>query len=470
MPPALWKTEADADRIARYEQHTHLYKGNFTKVWPSLKPIDGSFVVPMNDARVVVDPIANLLFREKIDLLAENESPETQAAIDGLVRRNHLHALFKDQAAWTCVKGDSVFLISGTEESGVTIEDVDPRYFFGEFDPLNTKRLVRARFAYPLTHDKQLFVYQQVHEVIDGEGVIRHQLFLGEEDPYSGEGRLIERVPLTTIPRFAELPRIETTGVDEILVVHALNARCPGDPYGVSDYTESLKSKFRARTQLATQRRAVTAKHMEPIITMPKEVLRALKEQSGDKLTIKKESLKLIGLAPNQEGPKAMSWDAQLQYAKDEDAILFKQILEEAKIAPALLGASSGGIEGGETGRANVMKLQVSLGLAHTKQQFWTPAIEDLMRKAQKLDNALRPEGQRYEVSPINVIWKDGLFSDGLTDAQKEQVLVEAGLSSRESAIQRLTGWTQEKVREEMRRIDEDDRHSATQLDPFLGE
>lgn len=465
----LWKSEKDADRIRLYQENTNLYKGNFTRVWKDLKPIDAAFVVVINDARVIVDVVANLLFREPVDILSENQNKDTQVAIDALIKNNHLDSLFKEQAAWTMVKGDSVFLISGDENSGVSIDDVDPRFFFGEFDPLNAKKLIKARFAYPLIHKNQLFVYQQIHEVIEKEGVIRHQLFIADEDNLTGEGVLLERVPLETIPQFAELPRVEMTGVDEILVVHNMNARCPGEPYGVSDYTNSLKSKFKARTQLATQRRSVTSKHMEPMISMPKEVLRALKEQAGNSITIPKAAMKVIGLAPNQEAPQALIWDANLKVAKDEDEILFRQILEEAKIAPELLGAGAGGISGGDTGRAGVMKLQVSLGLANTKQNFWTPSIEDIMRKSQKLDNVLRPADDRYEVSTVNVVWKDGLFSDGLAAAQKEQVLVEAGLSSRATSIQRLTGWTVNRVQEELDSISKEEESSTQGVDPFAG-
>lgn len=447
-------TEEDMKRLDNYEINTNVYQGNFTKVWPDLIPIDNSDVVIMNDAPIVIDPIVNLLFREAPEVLVKNNNERTQSFIDNLLSTNNYNALLKDTATWLSVKGDAVFQLTADEQTGVQIKTVNPKYFFGEFDPLDIQKLTGAKLFFPFDVGEEKLAFIQRHS----PGFIVNELWrIKIKTSFSGKRfkdtvELVEQLPLDSLPRFRDLPEVEETGIDEILLVHALNCRCPEEKYGSSDFTNSLKSKFKARTQLETQRRAVTRKHMEPVIVLPKSVLEQLKNASAKTVKIKVEDLKLLGLAPQEHPPQAITWDAQLKYANDEDKLLFTQILEEAKIAPALLGASTGNLDGGETGRANIAKFQVTFGLVNTKQQLWEPVINDTLRKAQLLHNQIFPK-DTIEVSDVDIIWKDHIFSDRLTRIQEEQLAVSSGLTSRHAAIRRLNGCNDKAVELEISRI-----------------
>jgi len=433
MPHLMtWKSDTDENRLNLYVQNTFLYKGWYEKVWKELKPPDPEFkTIVMNDAANITDAIANLLFREEPDYKAETV-PSSQPEIDRIVRATNFNATLKEQGTWGSVLGDMVFLIrhDGTE---VKIDFVHPKFFFGQFAPFDTNELMRATLQYPITSDsgRVKFLYRQVHD----KGIISNQLWRVQGN------EVTEPLPLTDRPETALLlPTIET-GVDALLVVHAKNRNFPGEPYGQGDYSHSLKTKFRARTALMTQFDSVRAKHSNPKLALPQTLLESLRDSETGQILVDRDELDMIGLQEGEE-VKFVTWDGELNVSLKEDDVLLTQILDEAKISPALLGKSEAGIAGGETGRANTMKILASLGLAHSKQQLLEPAIRDVLFRAQLLENTI-DGAARYEASEVKVIFADGLPADSLNNSQIMNIRILNGTMSRQEAIIRQDGVTE---------------------------
>lgn len=454
----------DLKRLKLYEENTLIYKGEYAQVWPELEQMTrvsrGTLQTPfkvqvLNDAQPITDAITNLLFREPPSLNAVVE--ETQFHIDRLRLTNDFDAEVKEAARMSSYLGDSVAQIFyGTrmdeEEPRVHIRFIHPQAFMGVFDPLDSSvmrlGIIQHNLPPVMRRDGTIlhFLYRQIH----GPGFIENQLWLVEKN------RLVEQVPLSVFPQFANLEPFEETGVDELLLVHIKNARDGAKPYGSADYTSALKTKFRARTEIMTQFNMVRAKHSNPKLALPQSVLDAMRNMGSgngtDGTFIPQQDLDVIGVLPGED-VKMITWDGQLAAAEKQLDILQKQIWQEAKISPTLLGASSGGLEGGETGRANTIKLIASLGLANTKQQLWAPAINSIYRKAQKLDNVFRNPSERYEVSPLNVVFQDGLPADTQETVSSFAAQVNNGLKSHRTAIKEFTGWNDELVDEEIARI-----------------
>ncbi len=456
-----WKTDSDKERLALYRENRFLYKGEFLKVWKRLAPPDREFkVIVMNDARNITDALANLLFREAPDYTAESV-PAAQPEIERIIRDTAFNALLKKQATWGSVYGDMLFLVR-LEDSKVMIDFVDPTLFFGEFAPFNTNKLIRANLIHPLkdAEDKDItHAYKQIHE----PGVIIHQLWLADNDG------LLQQVPLDgrretiglleQIDGLMGLDGIQATGVDRLLLIHAKNAECPGEPYGESDYTKSLKSKFRARTALMTQFDMVRAKHSNPKLALPQSVIDSLRDEHSGRVVVNRDDFNLVGLNPGEDA-KMITWDGELKVSLSEDEKLQEQTFEEAKVAPALLGKSFGStLEGGETGRANIMKFQASLGLAHTKQQLMLPALREVLFVAQLLENTL-PDVS-YEPSEVRINFKDGLPGDFLTQIQGIDIRLNQGTISRKKAIMDMDGTTEADAEKSIGEIDEEKPESV---------
>ena len=239
------------------------------------------------------------------------------------------------------------------------------------------------------------------------------------------------------------------------MVVHAKNINCPGEPYGLSDYTPAIKTKFRARSAILTQFDMVRAKHSNPKLALPQSMLDSLRNEETGEISVKREDLDMIGLEQGED-VKMIVWDGELKVSLEESRVLQEQIFDEAKISPALLGKSGGGIEGGETGRASIMKLLASLGLAHTKQQLLEPAIQKVLRVAQKLENSRREPSQRYDPSEVKIAWRDGLPADSLTDTQRVSIRLADGTMSKIQAIVELDGVTEKEAAVRIALIDAD--------------
>ncbi len=454
-------TKDDAKRLKLYEENTHIYKGEFAQVWPDLESMTrvsrGTVKTPftvqvLNDAQPITDAITNLLYREPPTLNATIS--ESQINIDRLRLTNDFDAEIKEAARQASFLGDAIAVIwygrrDDEGEARVHIKFVHPRFFIGMFDPLDGAVLeagiIQHRIPPVVRQDGTVvnYLYRQIH----GRGFIVNELWEIDKNSLTGQ------VPLSTLSQFSDMEPFEDTGVDELLVVHIKNMRDCTSPYGASDYTSALKTKFRARTEIMTQFNMVRAKHSNPKLALPQSIMDSLRKAGSGNSTnmsaVPSQDLDVIGILP-AEDVKYITWDGQLSAAKDQMDILQKQIWQEAKISPTLLGASSGGLEGGETGRANTLKLIASLGLANTKQQLWTPAINAIFRKAQKLDNVFKSPSTRYEVSPINVVFQDGLPSDGLQVVTSYAAQVSNGLKSHRTAIKEMTGWNDELVDEEL--------------------
>lgn len=467
MPaPNYWLTDADKARHKNYHENTLLYKGEYVRVWRDLEPIDKSFKpIIVNDAKLITGAIANLLFREPPAYLAENQDASSQAALDRIVKQTRFNALNKRQATWASVLGDLVYLVRWNDTTErVSIDYVHPKHFYGVFNPLDTSELEAAILAYPIYHrdgiysDKVAYVYRQVHL----PGLVRNELWEANDEA------LTRQVSLADVPQFAELPAEVETGIDELLVVHARNLECPGEPYGLSDYTSAQKSKFHAVSERYTQLNMVLAKHADPKLVFPQSVLDSLRDENSGQVVIHKDQLDMIGLQLGEQAPSYLTWDGQLEAGFKAVKELRTAILEEGQISPALIGRTSDGINGGETGRASIMKLLASLGFADSKQQLLEPALQKVLRVAQKLENSRFAKSDQYEVSEVQVVWQDGLPADTREMVETEATLAREMLTSRFSAIKRLTGGTDAQVEQEMERIDEEQESNLPPFSPLL--
>ena len=147
--PIVWRNDADERRLATYRANTHLYKGDFTKVWRKLIPPDIEFKpVIMNDAKNITDAIANLLFREAPGFVAATNF-DAQPEIDRIIRDTNFNTTLKDQGIWGSVYGDSVFLVRHDEKQ-VQIDFVHPGFFFAIFEPFNLNNVLTAILKFPL--------------------------------------------------------------------------------------------------------------------------------------------------------------------------------------------------------------------------------------------------------------------------------------------------------------------------------
>lgn len=486
MPEPLWRTDKDKERLHLYEENTLLYAGEFVRVWRDLKPLEPQFpVVSINFHKQHTDAITNFLFREALKVAVENQDAETTAAVNEIIRVNRYLPLMKRTGQWESVLGDVVHL-HYLEDGFPRIQFVHPKHFFGEFDPLDQGRLVRATFAYPIVeqtgvpgaNERVVYVYRQIHELRDGQAWVVHQLWKADAD------RLLEPVPLTTLSRFAPialraaegsaffaadgLSVEEPMGIDELPVVHFKNLECPGEPYGRSDYTPSLKQKSRAASETMTQYNMVRAKHSNPKLALPEKILKALRDQRQGKVAVDRELFDLVAVKPGEPLPQYLEWDGKLEAAKNEIEILRDEYFAEAQIAKPLLSQPTASLEGGETGRANIIKLLPTIGLAQTKHQLLEPAIQADLRIAQKLMNASRQESKRFDVSEVRITWPDGLPADDFENIRTIQLRVDGGTLSRKSAMMRLDDMTDAEAEAELERIQEE----REQFDPasFLTE
>lgn len=458
-PKDSFLSSSDKARIQGYNENTSIYRGEHDRVWPELRRMlqvshsDSRTpfkLITMNDAVIITDLIVNLFLRKPPIITAED--PRSQDFIDHIWGSNHLDCEIKEVARSNSYLGDAVAQIwygqrQDENKARVHINFVDPSLFVGSFDPFNSRVMTGGTLQSILPGpNKKKFLYRQIHM----PGIILNQLW-----ELSGT-RLVKQVSLETLSATAGKPEVEFTQVDELLLVHIPNSRQIDSPYGISDYTEGIKSKFRARTEVASQFNMVRAKHSNPKLGLPQSIIDLINEEQNSyssnggnrrPLVIPAEDRDVIGLTPGEDA-KYITWDGQLNAAQTELEFLQKQIFQEAKISPALLGDDIS--LDGATGRANIIKLMASLGLADSKQDLWRPAIQNILRKAQKL--AIQ-NGEQGELTEVSVEFHEVLPGDRMAHVNEVIQQLNSGLLSRKSAIQQLNQLTEDQIDQELQNI-----------------
>lgn len=319
------------------------------------------------------------------------------------------------------------------------------------------------------------------HFEIHEDGAVTNVLFKGRDDmattTYNGLGDVMV---LEAHPQTERLLPVWEHGLDGMLAGRVINKEGPDPRIGKSDYQRLEDYFFMLNETLAVghENMRLTAKKrvvVESSALDPQGNLDASQE-----VLVADRSDRVLGSSEGG-GP----WRV-LEYSFDADALIaYKKDLVESACSRVGLQAQFVAVgdatEGfAQSGTALKVRLLPSVNAASGRAENWDAGLPKLLHMVQQLD-ALDESNLG-----LGIVWSDAntqpiverpemLPEDPTEESTRHADLVEAKLESRQTAITELRPeWDEERVKEEIARIKNEDRTFApslsTLLPPLVGE
>jgi len=324
-----------------------------------------------------------------------------------------------------------LFLLARLDDAGnLIIESVPQDQCFPQKDG---SVIFASYIQIPGTNDpKQLWLYTQHHRVENGKAVIERELWTTDD-----LGRKKDKLNLALYD--ATLKDREELEIDELDVVQIDNGR-PIRGFGKSDYADILPqlSEVNERTtHVAVQ----LLKNLDAKLTGPKGML----DEKG--VPVQWEVME----RETADQPKP-------EYVLNENPLIaetYKHVEKQLQYISWFTGvpmfellSTSANPERVEALR---MRLYSAIRRTDTKRSKLAKGLKDILRVGLKLKGITEP-------GDIEIRFGDVLPKDVLADTQAEQIKVQAGLSSKRSAMKRLENYDDEQADEELAAIEQESR------------
>ena len=436
---APWPPPAELERISLYKQNRDLFEGKHDKVfkdWIRLLRDDqqATLEIILNWPKRLSTLFADLLLGEPPQIEAGDEGSKEQDAVNRLIELNSLFNTAYEVALDVSRFGVGLFKIR--HDGRGIVEAQTPLVWFPVVQPDNVKDVT----AHVLGWD-----YEAEEQAIWGAKMQRYlKLEIHER------GRITTRLHKLAAGNIAGLVEesIVQTGVDDFLVVPVFNLSTSDRLTGLDDYSDldSIVQEFEVRIAQISR---ILDKHADPNMYGPDSALE--QDQNTGKWTFRGGG-KFYPVAQGEQPPGYVVWDGQLEAAFKEIELLMEQLYILSETSAAALGQLKVGLA--ESGTALRRLMMAPLAKTNRIRLRFDPALKKTLALASELEAAQgMAKAVKLEQKNIHITWQDGLPDDDMEETQIESTRYAAGLSSLESALQRLDGLEGEALQTEIERI-----------------
>lgn len=455
-------TDEDRERLLRYKQGEQLFRGQHAAAFERLSarvPENRRRIiyVSVNLARLITNTCADFLLGEAPGLRLGEPGSTQQALLDAMIEANGLLVTLYEGERATSFRGDAVYRARiGPRQPGgddeLLVDELPAHNYFAERDPDNARSVLSEAIAWvrPGPKDGQQALRVEHHF----PGHIVQQAFLFDSEAQ----KVGHQINLAALYGKDAPPEEEETGVGSSLLVHVPNERDGSIYYGEGDYTGLLPLFDELNGRLSKIAR-ILDRHAAPKLMLPPGTMDASGKVDAEALEVIEADSEIYRWLP-----RYVTWEAQLEAAFRELEQVVKLILWTAEISPAALGLD--GTSAPESGKALRLRFISTEHKVNRKKLYRGPAYRRLIRTALELQ-AVRL-GKEAPAGDVEIAWKDGLpqiYTEAVTD---ESTRVNAGLTSKKSAIMRLDGVDEEGAEEELERMAaEGAAQRAANPDPF---
>jgi hypothetical protein len=453
LPDEKWETwppEDHAKRLENYARCRQLFMGEHDEVYARVqawldREADKTIVyIVCNFAALISKICADLLFGEPVRVIVGDEGSLEQQAVDEIISNNNLHTTNYEMALSNSWRGDAVYKArfgkyrDWSKGEQAIIESVPAGIFFPHLNGDNVQEMTGVTLAWEKKAGGKRYLRKEIHE----PGLIRNELWRLEGS------RIKERVPLSTLPEYENLPDEQETGYPGLLVEHVPNWRLDDMFWGISDYVD-LESLFDELNNRVSKISRILDKHSDPKLIVPPGLMKY--DEKTKRWYIEKEDLQVVEVDQEQVGdlPKYLVWDAQLEAAFKQIDKLLELLMMMSEVSPAAFGLDKAGVA--ESGRALKFRLIRTLAKINRKKLYFDQGLKNILYAAQVLD--VVHGGKNYEPKMPRIEWADGIPVDPLEQAQVEQIRLASGNTSLESSVRRLDGLDGQALKEELQRI-----------------
>lgn len=388
----------------------------------------------------------------------------TDSAVQRTFKRGRFVQRLREGAEALPVFGDVVFRIDIEDivgEDGESVPVAMPKFihpgnYHPEFDPVDATRVVRATLAWvlpnPVDQRRSTMPFVVLKEIHD-PGSVRFEAV--EWDGVGKEGR---PVSVETID-----PGLESgeTGIQEIPIVHVPFNAAGGVPWGRSEFRR-IKRIFLALENRMSQLDEILERHARPkLIVGPGLMDPNARARLADFDVIEIDP----SIMEKAVKPEYLTWDPQIQAIGKQLEKLEEYFFITTETSPASFGLERDGSQV-ESARALRFKAHRTINKVEDLRDTLRPAVEDLFRISQAMENAAREDDgmDTYSPSPVNVFFPDPIIEDDTQEAQDYALLKTAGLVSRKRAVSDLHDLDPAQAEAEVREILQDmtDEQAAT--------
>lgn len=433
---APWPPPSELERLTLYKANRDLFEGLHDKVykdWVRLLRDDqqATLEIILNWHKRLTTLFADLLLGEPPQVAAGDEGSLEQEAIQELVAENFFNTAY-EVAIDVSRFGVGLFKIRFDENA--IIEAQTPLVWFPVVRPDNVKDVTHHVLAWDYEEEETTFLGSKVQRYL--------KLEIHEK------GRITTRVHKLASGNIAGLvsEEIVETGVDDFLVVPVYNLSTSDRLTGLDDYGD-LDTVIQELEIRVAQVSRILDKHADPNMYGPDSALENDPKTGEWKF---RGGGKFYPVGPGEQPPGYVTWDGQLDAAFREIELLMEQLYILSETSAAAFGQLKSGLA--ESGSALRRLMMAPLAKVNRIRLRFDPALKKTLLLASALE-AAQGMANAVKLENVHVTWQDGLPDDDMEQTLIEVQRKSAGLTSLESALQRLDGLEGEALQQEIERI-----------------
>jgi hypothetical protein len=429
-----WTPKDEQQRIALYELNKSLYSNDHKTILDTMLNIiypdkaDSENVNPVfiNLYRSVSKLWADLLFSEDPKLTNANDTDKTK--IDDLITSHKFWKVSKKVAIDVSRYGNGIYKVRRNAEGKAIIEAISPRIWFPVLNPDNINEVQAHVLGFTfmgtapallgLTTKAVQYLKVEIHTI----GQIQHKLFIINLD----NRKIQVELEVKTLDRYKDLninaDGIESTGVDDFLVIPVENSMDSETAFGEDDYTDLNPIVGELEIQLTKYGQDL--KEQGNIKYGPKNAI----DEDGN---VKRNGyIGLMGGANAEQPPGAVTWSVAHEAIKAyiDQLMFFFYVCSETSPAIFNPDVSIGNLSGVALKRL----MQRLLLKAGRLAENFDESIKRVLKVAAKLEG--------NDLGDFEIQWQDGLVSDMLEKANTANVAITSGTMSKKTGI----GYVQE--------------------------
>jgi Phage portal protein, SPP1 Gp6-like len=422
-----WPPDIDTDRLAAYADYIALVENRATDVFTDLglaPDEETKLAIAVALPELLCNVWADAVWGDEDERGVSVELPTNRAQDkwDLVAEAVDLEMIGWESVFGTAARGTSVLQIGRDESaldrtgSEITVTEISPSIFFPRLRYGSAREIESVVIAWSATNpdDNNVYQYRELHRVERAQYVISYQY------------RKVGDTPWRELK-----PDVAPIGVDFLPFIDMHAKRWGGRYWGLSEIGRNM-ALFDEIDNTLSNIAQILEYHGAPVLQVPAAVVTA-----G---TLYKGASKAIGIRNPAEAEIAryITYDGQLatQMASLDKNIELALLVSEV---PRSYFADPNG--GSPSGTAMRLRLQNYLKKVGRYRRIETRRIRALADMVLRLDDAGSGSGPRIadlkDRKPA-VTYASPLPADELQDAQIEEGLVGAGLSSRETSITRL--------------------------------
>jgi hypothetical protein len=443
---------------------------------------------------ILTNTFSNLIWSE--DPSIQFVSDDNQKYIEKNIITEGLLLTMRQGSDTSSFAGDAIYQVHIDEiEPGVfgpKVSLVDNQMWYPIYDESNTNRKAQGHIIYyerDVDDDKNKAILLEIHTAGQIEWESYYKAFAGDEKPkkvspmvYFGE--VLENVLVDSLET-QNGNFVYKTGCKYPLVFQLPNVKTAGSFFGQSDYTVPVIAKAYAINQNYNQIQYVLKKHAHPKMIVPKDVIKqaiasvtnndkeaqrmgwensatASKLYRGDKTIFETliaqkivGKLEFFGTDINSGEPKYLTWDGNLQESREQITGLKKALLDETQMAKVLIDPD---IATGNLSGVAIQRLaQPSLHRAIAKKAYIKETMANMIYTVLELAKSTGVVGaDKLTPEKPSIKFRDGLVNDLKEEIEKQQMLLDSGLTTKIDAIMETQDLTLEQAQAKYDEIQEE--------------